>query len=85
MPEKLKTLEDYFWKFTPSCCDSEGHAKCHEATCDECKRCNTHCICRKEDGIFQVTSNPSLRNSERIEYFENSDSLASLDTQKKIK
>ena len=40
-----------------------------------------HYVCPKEDDVCQVMSNPSLRKLERIEYFENSNSLASLDAQ----
>ena len=42
-----------------------------------------HYTCTKEDDIFQVTSNPSLTNAIRIEHFENSNSLATLDAQEK--
>ena len=80
-PEKLKTLEDVFWKFTPYCYDSEGHAKWHAATCNECKRSSVHFICSKEDDVYKAMSNPSLRKVERIECFENINSLASLDAQ----
>ena len=35
----------------------------------------------KDDDVCEVMSNPSMRKVKRIEYFENSDILASLDTQ----
>ena len=69
-----------------SCYNSEGHTKLHSVTCNECERFKVEYVCAKEDDACEVASNPSLIKVERIKYFENSNSLASLDTQEnKIK